>query len=469
MAVGKYQLQLGPDQFISGMASSDYATDGALGTSSSGLNPFVTPGVIRAIANGTDISTNISANILASCEDSNTVGPQNRYFIDDSTNAANYYYFNGTAVTKVKTGTASGTTYVAGKSDFISYNGFFYGSSPTVLNKWDGSTSLTEAYKTFGDGNAHHPMVLYAGKLYIGDGNTFSTLDSAGTYSTSVSFNASPKEKIVAVGVDPGTGLLMVSVQTVYDVSDSIPSLKAVYLWDGVSTSATRKILVDDLITAFFPLEGQVYIGAGQTIGVWNGSGVTFLRKLQNVAISNLDLPYKHHFCNIRNILMVIDGANVLSYGAVVSGKKGFFYTALNTASSNHLSIVMPLGSNKVGVAYATNKLISFDFSSSSAGTATLYFNNIYFPRPVFIRRVRIITTGITTTAGIGGCSIFDEKGNQYNTQIVSFKVLSAETPKYVFDFDYSDTKLQGIQPRITLDTQAFGVIRVYIYYDIGE
>lgn len=465
--IGAHQLQLGSDQFITGMSSSDFSTDGALGVSSTGLNPFVQPGVMYGLT-GTDISTNVAGNIIASTEDSNASSPLNRYMIDDANGAANYYSYNGSAITKVKTGTATGTTYVAGKSDFISFNGFFYASSPTVLNKWDGTSGagLTEAYQTFGDGTAHHPMILYNGNLYIGDGNTFSTLTSGGSYSTAISFNASPKEKIVSVGIDPGTGLLMVSVQTVYDVSDTIPSLKAVYLWDGISAKATRKILVDDLITAFYNLEGQVYVGAGQTIGVWNGSGVTFLRKLKNVSLSNADLPYKHHFTNIRNILMIVDGSQVLAYGAVISGKKAFFYTA--ASPSNHLSIVMPLGSNRIGIGYATNTVFSYDFSTSPA-VGTLYFNNIYFPRPVFIRRMRIITTGISTTAGTGGQAIFDEKGGFYQTATVNFIVPAAANPKYVFDFDYTSLKLQGLQIRIAGGSISFGVVRIIVYYDIAE
>lgn len=99
-----------------------------------------------------------------------------------------------------------------------------------------------------------------------------------------------------------------------------------------------------------------------------------------------------------------------------------------------------------------------------------MYFNNTYFPRPVYIRRIRIITTGITTTSGVGGCTIFDEKGNQYNTQVVTFKVPTGlPSPQYVFDFDYTSAKLQGVQPRINFDTQAYGIVRVYVYYDVSE
>lgn len=466
--IGNHQLQFGSEQFISGMASSDFSTDGALGTSCTGLNPFVTPGVIRPLGSSTDISTNVAGNIIASCEDSSATSPNNRYFIDDASASANYYSFNGTTITKVKTGSA---TYIAGKSDFISFAGFFYGTTASKLTQWDGTNGagLNETFQSLGDGSAHHPMIIYQGFLFVGDGNTLSTLANDNTtYATSV-LVLSSKEKIVALGIDPMTGLMMISVQTVYDVSDTIPSLKAIYLYDGISSKPTRKILVDDLITAFYNVEGTVYIGSGQTLGMWNGNGVTFLRKLMNVTLSNTDLPYKHHFTNIGKVLHVVDGQSILSYGSVIYGKKGFFYTASNPTGSGHLSIVMPLGSNKMGIAYTTNKVSSFDFSSTSSGLASMYFNNTYFPRPTFIRRIRVITTGITTTNGLGGVTFFDEKENQFNTQIVTFKVVSTFSPQYVFDFDYTNAKVQAIQPRINFDTQGFGVVRVIIYYDPAE
>lgn len=476
--VGNYQIQLGPDQHITGMASSDFTNDGSLGTSSTGLNPFVTPGVIYGIANSTDISTNVAGGIIASCEDSNAVSPNNRYFIDDASGAANYYSFNGSSVTKQVTGSA---TYIAGKSDLISFDTQFFATRASNLVKWNGTNTVNESYQSLSDSNAHHPLLVYQNFLWIGDGNTLATITAngsgTGTYTTAV-LTLPSKEKIVALGIDPGTGLMMISVQTVYDVSDTIPSLKVVYLFDGISSKPTRKIIVDDLVTAFYNLEGQVYIGAGQTIGVWNGSGVTFLRKLKNVALINTDLPYKHHFTNIRNILMIIDGDQILSYGAVVSGKKAFYYTAYNPSGSGHLSIVMPVGSNKIAVAYATSKLSSFDFSSTSAGVPSLYYNNIYFPRPTFIRRVRIVTTAVTQTSasGIGSLTLFDEKNNSYTARRVTTAGNSTigfysptATTTYEFDFDFTSLKCMGLQPRVNFDTQGFGIVRVYIYYDPAE
>lgn len=463
--IGKNQIQLGATEFISGMASTDYSMDGALGTSSSAINTFSTPGIIRSTEAGTDMSTNVSGNMIASCEDSNAASPYNRYFVDD---AGNYYYTNGASITKVKTSSDT-TGFVTGKTDFISWAGNFYASRTAYLTKWDGSGTLNETFKTFSDASAHHPMLVFESSLWVADGNTLSTLASDGTtYTTSV-LTLSPKEKIVALGIDPGTGLMLISAQTIYDVSDSIPSLKAVYLYDGFSGKPRRKILVDDMVTAFYNLEGQVYVGAGQTIGLWNGSGVTFLRKLANVSLSNTDLPYKHHFANVRNILLIVDGKNILAYGAAISGRKSFFNIAVNAINTNKLSLVTPIGSNKIVIAHATNKLYSYDLSSTAVGNGVLYFNNIFFPRPVFIRRIRVLTTGLTTTSGYGGVAFFDETGFVHQTDTYYFAVPASASPKYTFDFDYN-AKCLAIQPRITFpQDQSVGIIRIIIYYDVAE
>lgn len=472
--VGKYQIQLGADQLISGMSSSDFATDGALGVSSSGLNPFLKAGTIMALASSIDLSTNISGNVIASAEDSQTNAAYNRTWIDD---AGNYYtYTNPSTVVKTNSATTNAGSYTNSLTDMVSFalntyvstaNGdidLWNTSSLTLTNSWWVGTKSQSAMTA----NVPHPMLPYQGFLYVADKNKLNTIDGSGTIALAV-LTLNTNEVIYAMGIDPTTGLLMLSVQTTINFSDTLSSRFFVYLYDGISAKATRKIPVDDLITAFHNVEGQVYVGQGATLGVWNGNGVTFLRRLLNAGLTGQDLVYKHRISNTRNILHVVDGQSVLSYGSVVSGKKGFFYTAYNPSGNGHLSAVFPVGFNQIGVAYATNKLAKFDFLSTSAGTASLYFNNIYFPRPVYIRRIRIITSGITTTAGIGGVTFFSEKAVQFNTAVVSFVVASAFSPQYVFDFDYTSAKVQAIQPRINLDTQAFNLVRVYIYYDIAE
>lgn len=470
--IGKYQIQLGAEQLTSGMSSSDFATDGALGVSSVGLNPFVIPGTVYPMASPTDISTNVADNIIASCEDSNATAPNNRYMLGD---AANYYMYSGSSITLETTGSA---TFVAGKADLAQFNGALYASASSYLVKWTLPATINETYKTFVDGNAHHPLLNYINYLYFGDGNILCTLDTGGTVVTRLTLP--PKEKIVALGIDPATGLMLISVETVYDVSDTIPSLKAVYLYDGISAQYTRKILVDDLVTAFYNVEGFVYVGCGPTIGQWNGNGVTFLRLLKNVSLTNTDLPYKHHFSNINRVLHVIDGSQVLSYGAVTSQKRGFFYTAgTQVSSTSHLTCIFPAGNSggtgeRLGIAYKNSgpvyKVFTFDYGSIASGAGTLYFNNIYFPRPIFVHRMRIITTGIAHSGSTDmNIIITTEKGATLPISSAN-RIVSVPTgTTYVLDFDFGGGKCQAIQPSISMSNNTYGIVRVYVYYDIAE
>lgn len=491
--IGKFQLQLGAEQLISGMSSSDYATDGALGVSSTGLNPFLAPGTMYGMAAPVDLSSSVSGNIIASAEDSQlSIGSSyHRTFIDSSGN----YYTYSAPTTVVLTNTATNASnYVSGLSDMVSFNGNTYVSTADGdIDRWNtsGTPALTNSY-WHGAGNLNqalmnasgitalpHPMLVYNGVLYVaGQNNTGAVIHGINTSATvdtffpALPFQLLKNEIIYALGIDPLTGLMLISVQTVLNASDSLSSRFHVYLWDGISAQPTRKIPVDDLITAFHNVEGAVYVGQGTTLGVWNGNGVTFLRKLLYASTTSTDLIYKHRICSTGRVLHVVDGQNVLSYGSVVSGKKGFFYTAYNPSGTGHLSTIFPMGFiYQLGAAYATNKLAKFNLMDNSATSAiNLYFNNIYFPRPIFIRRMRIITTGIPYT-GLTDLTIniVTEKGT--NAPIASAnRVISVHMgTTYVQDFDFSSTECMAIQPVITISNNNYGIVRVYIYYDVAQ
>jgi hypothetical protein len=456
------------------MSSSDYATDGALGISSMGLNPFVTPGVIYSLAAPTVASTNLAGNLVASSNDSQVVLPNTRIAIDD---AGNIYSWSGSGWTKQVTGLSN--TYSFPESDiepFYSHN-YATCNGDDLLQINTSSWTVNEEFQTLQDANALHPLLVYQASLWIGDGKHLANLQSdESTFNADASWVLNGNEKIVALGIDPLTGLMMVSVENSYNPTDSIQQKGIIYLYDGISSKPSRKILVDDLITAFYNIGGQVFVGTGSgTIGAWNGNGITYLRKLAtNGTFLKADLPYKHHFSNTRNILHIVDGDDVLSYGEVIAGKKAFFYTGYNSINSNNIDIIFPAGSNKLGVAAHSSQFETFDFGSTAAGLGILYFNNIYFPRPIFIRRVRVITTNITTTGGggIGGFTFFDENSlfpTQIGFIVPSLGATSTGSPQNDFDFDYGSFKCQAVQPRLTFSGQGFGVIRIIIYYDVAE
>lgn len=491
--IGKFQIQLGAEQLMSGMSSSDFATDGALGVSSHDINPFLVPGAIAATAQPTDKSTNVSDSIIASIEDSITNGA--RLTVG---NAANYYTIDSSGnVTKQATGSDT-SNYVYGRTDIGIQNGasgniYAFVTHGTDIALWNGSTTLSESWWStvaYYTGTTHppaltanpHPLLNYNTNLWIADGSQLHNIIPGAAFTTStLCVNLSVLSlnlfsTIYALGVDPSTGLMMISYQTVKSMNGVISTQAFIGLYDGYSTGLRRIIPVDDLVTSFQNVGGTVYVGYGRRLGYFNGNGITFLRQLKNAAYNvSGALPYKPHMTSIANILMVVDGTYVLAYGDVVTGKKGFFYILSNTPAGTPTNIVslFPLGSNKLGLGYATNKFSFVDFTSTS-GTSNcqLLFNNIYFPRPIYVRRMRLITSGVLYTASTNvSIDIISELNALLPISNVNKNVTVPASPgiQYVFDFDFSQAKCQAIQPRILLEDSTSVLVRIIIYYDIAE
>lgn len=495
--IGKYQIQLGADQLTSGMSSSDYATDGALGNNSSQLNPFVTPGIIRGMSDVNDTNTNLVDNIIASSEDV-TGGLKARLVVGD---AANYYTIDTTsALTKVFTGTDT-SNYTFGRTDIENQSnnggtGAAFVSHGTDIAMWNGSTTVTEDWWTtiaYYTGTTHppalrgvpHPLLNYNTNLWVADGSQLHNIipDAAIIATSSVCVNLSVLSlelysTIYALGVDPATGLMLISYQDTSNQGDTISSQFFVGLYDGYSTGLRRKIPVDDLVTAFHNVGGIVYVTYGNKIGYFNGNGIVFLRRLMNVVDSTTTLLYKHRVAHVNNVLLIADGPTIVGYGEPVGGKpKTWFNLGTTLGSTDKATAICPLGSNKFGLfnfaTFASEfNFRTYDMSSAVGAGFAIEFNNIYFPRPVFVRRMRVITTGITHTNSGNDISIniFDETGTALPISTANRVIaIPNGTTKYTFDFDFTQAKCMAIQPLIIGTTNAWGLVRVYIYYDVAE
>lgn len=471
VGIGSQQITFDATQFIQGMASSDYTPDGGIGASSYGINPKVVPGVIYATASEVDVSANLSGALIASCEDSQVSSGANRLFVD---NAGNYYSYDGASMTKNKTGVAT-THYTFGKTDMVSFNQTTYVSLDNDIAKWSTSANtLTESWwvttksKSALDSSLPHPLITFEGYMWVADGAQLYFIDTSETI-TAAPWTLNSSERIYALGIDPDTGMMLVSVQQTVNISDTLASKFYVYMYDGYSAKPRRKIPVDDLVTAFYSLGGTVYVGFGQSVGYWTGTGIAFLRKLVNVTLSFTELPYKHHFAHIGNTLYVADGLNVLAYGEIVRGNKVFYNIYKNQTNSNKLGCIASVGNNKLSVSYATNKFSTIDLSSKSPGNATLYSPNINFPRPVMIRRIRIFTTGITQTSGSGSLDFFDETLTAHSVAGGGAFVVPTGKTYYSITQDYAGVRCQTMQFRCNINTLSYGIIRIIIYYDTIE
>lgn len=484
--IGAKQLTFDANQIIGGMASSDYAPDGGLGSSTSNVNPFITPGIIYGTAGIADHSPSVAGNMIASAPDEvgTTTTPFKRLFIDTS---RNFYTWDGSTMNLQQTGSSG--SYTRTRTDMVGYGTssvrYTYTSFAVGVAQWKtySSTSFKEDWWTdtvINGGVAQaaladlpHPMISYNFFWWIANGNTLINMDTSfNVVSPALTINYN--EIIIAIGLDPATGLMMFSTTTAFNLADTASARNFIYLFDGASPRGVRRIIpVDDLVTGFHNVGGTVYVSYGNRIGFWNGNGITYLRTLKNATYAINDLAYKPHMTHIGKVLYVTDGKQVLAYGEVVGGKKGWYYvTSDSSVSSNNLDVIADLGENNLGMCFATTKFYTVDMSSSTigSGSGTVYFNNVNMPRPIFVRRMRVITTGLYSVAGCGGIGIIDETGTVNQPTIHSFVTPAAPVQNtMVFDFDYSSLKIMTVQPFVTFDTKNYGLVRVIIYYDPAE
>jgi len=232
------------------------------------------------------------------------------------------------------------------------FDGATFTTSKEKVTKWVVDSSFDASYYTFSNQSVMHPEIVYENNLFYGDKNLLLRQTGVAAAPATI-LTLSSDQNIVALGIDPGTGKMLISTTTQLNVSDTVPTTNRVYYYDGLSNKADKVNFVDDMITAFYPNGNDVYITYGTNLGYWNGSGIMFLRRL-SITRSPDTLAYLQHLTNIESTLYVIEGTKILAHGPVVQGgNKVFYYAYNNTASLTH---ICNFGSGKLALAYATDK-----------------------------------------------------------------------------------------------------------------
>lgn len=487
--IGKYQIEFNEKNFAAGESSSLYASDGGLALGSSNYNPILTPGILYGTAAENTSNNAFHGNVIASCEDIYTV-PYNRIMVDD---AGYFYYLSGSVVTAI-TNMATPPTLNAGACDLAAFNSgnfnyfFTYAgdiakltynhSSPTFVKSWWQGTKSQSALGT--GGGQINCMTVYQNLLYIADGNKLHNVDNSENIDTSVSlFSFNTNEIITALGVDPQTGLMMIGTVSGANASDSVGSKFWISLWDGVSATVTRRIPVDDMITAFKLMGGRVYVAQGTSIGFWNGNGVTYLKKMTKVTYNFASLIYKHHIDAWGGTLFVIDGAYIRAFGSIKQGSNPVWWTPYQQAAAFPLTCLAHVGQGVLMKAYNVTSGSAFiigltDLQSVTGASGAIVFAPVNFPRPVMVRRVRVVTTGVPSPQLSGSVSIQDESGNQTQPTVSQFSATTLTGTVFRFDFDFTSTKVATML--LLMGTGAangsspgWGLVRVIVYYDVAE
>lgn len=448
-------IRIDASDFIKGMSTSTEISDGGFAPTSI-VNPIITPGVLYGPGTITDKSTNVTGRFIASCEDFAASSADDRYFVDDE---GAYYSWNGTTITKEVTD-ANTTVYIDGRTDLAPYQGNFYATVTTDVTLWNGAATLDNDWwtntksKTALSTGVPHPLLVFENILWIGDGQYLHNVNN-----TTANYNVlqlESNEVIQALGIDPGSGLMLISVSVGQNASTTQFKTNKVLIYDGYSNKPRRSVIVDERISAFYSVGGVTYVTYGKNLGYWNGSGITFLRKLSDVSYSNTSLPTRHRMTNIDNTLYVADGQYLLAFGEILKGQKVFYYLMNNNTD---MSLITHLGQGVIGYAYTTDKFYTLNTTVKTIN-AYLRSNYFSFDKIVDIKEITI-EFGDNVSNNVSPVSCTIEGLNGENNQI-TFKNITGSTTRTLKSF-YQGPPLQSFFISIAQGSGAVGIKRVLI------
>lgn len=479
MALGKKLFQWNYTDIVKGMSSSDGISDGGFSPNTDAVNIITQSGLIYQPSVPTDASTNLAGQMIASCEDPS--GNYARLYVAAVTSSqdGNFYSLSTGNVLTARGSSDTSHDYIQGKTDMIAYAGEAYITNASTLVRWSSigsSNTFDTGFASFSSALAPHPALVYNNFAYYGDGNLLLRQDGAGVSPVTI-LTLAPGVVIVALGIDPGSGLILISLIGQINLSDTINSGASVAFYDGFSAEVSRYVQVDGMITAFPSTEGAMYAAYGQNLGLWNGSGITFLRKM-NVDFDNTQLMYKHHFTSIDSTLYVIEKYKVIAYGPVRQKGPNVFYSALaNTPSGTptNLTNIANIGQNQVSISYFTSKFAIWATQDivNNPGTMTLYTNSYDFDDEVWIRRIRVIfATSVGTNVTPGTLVIFNENG-----QIAvggngsgGYSLVNSSGASVAYkDLLNVNQRVKMAQIRLGLDTGNFGIRRIIVYGELAN
>lgn len=481
--IGKYAIEIGAKEFLDGMTSSPETDDGGFSPETSAVNitsSQTTLGVLYAPTDVVDKSTNLNGNIIAAVSDPDSGVGVNKYIL---TSTGRFISADSSSVLTVRRTSAGSKTYSFPNSDIAVYKNALYATSSNDVTKSTGANLASTFDESWWDTtislNAlttgiRHPLLVYEDYLWIGNGNQLHRTD--GTTGTEGFLTLNAGLVIIALGVDPGTGKMLIAASEGANGSDTLPRQCKIYVWDGFSAKPSRAVIVDDMVTEIYPLGGVVYMFYGQNVGYWNGSGITFLRKLKSVSLSGTSLVYKHRVTNIGKTLMIADGVNVLCFEETLPGQKRWYVNIQQNASfNNYLDAIFNMGSNVLGIGYDTNgstpAFCVFDRSARSAGSINFYSKKYKFPRPVYVREIHIeYLDQVAASATTGTIVLRDQSFTSIATPSLTNDSSSAtyEITRTVT----SNKKIRTLQVNYSnsgFTSTVAGIRRIVVNYDVVE
>lgn len=477
MAFGKLLFQISSQDLVKGMSSSDTLSDGGFSPLTDQVQLTASPGAAYQASFPTDASTGLLGEMIASCE-SPSLSYARLYVSTDINQAGQFYSFNGSLTARGALDTSH--SYITGRTDMISFDGEVYGTNATTLVRWSSvgsSDTFDFAFYAFTNGGAPHfaphPAIVYNGFAYYGDGNLLLRQSTAGA-APSVILTLASNQNIVALAIDPGSGQLLLSVVGIANVSDTAATSAYVSFYDGTSAQVSRTVQVDDMVTAFPVTEGALFAAYGQSLGQWNGSGISFLRRF-DIDFDNNQLMYKHHFTSVGATLYLIQRNNIIAYGEVRQKGDKIFYPALQNRPSGfavNLTNIAYLGQNQISISYATAKFAVWNTAiiTGTPNPMSFYTNSYDFDDEVWVRRIRVIwadPVGINVQPG--SLELLNENGVIFTGGNGSgaYSLINDSGALSAFkDILNIDIKVKMLQVLLNIGNQNPGIRRILVYGD---
>lgn len=478
--IGSKQFEISYADLTKSMSSSGYVSDGGYSNETIAINPLPQPGGFYGAPTILDRSSNlINGNVIMSSGDATYLGATK--FLGTDTG---YFYSVNSAFLPTARQSAVAGTYVSGYSDMVQFGVgstmYTYVTTTTDIVRMTGDTlsgldatwwTVTMGKTALGTNpiggatgvTTAHPMLVYEDSLWIADFNKIHKFDGT---TASYGFLVLPIDQtIVALGIDPSTGKMLISTTQGANAADSVPKQCKILIWDGFSSRPIRSVIVDDMVTAIYPVGGTVFMPFGLNLGYWNGSGVSFLRKLKNATYDANLLVYKQRITSIGKTLYVMDGIQVLAFGEIMAGEKRFYYANKATAATAaYFTAILNLGSNELGLCYASNSgekvLASFGtfYTTLTNNIAYFYSNKYDFLRAIQVKEVIVEYIDSIAAAGSGGAlALLDPTGSYVTSssltndssaavfQISSFPVQNP-TPSTYIQLRYENVSNKGIK-----------------------
>ena len=468
--INKKEIELDAKDFIRGASASKHTQEGGFSPETYGINPLAVPGVLHcppAVVDA-DSDSRITTNkgIIASSSDDDVFAGYDKKMV---TNDGKFYRYNGTKIPEAALRTDATNTYAQGFTDMISFDGEIYVTTKEKLVRWDETGAIFNAsFASFTNITYPHPTIVYLNNAFYGDGKLLLKQTAAGGAPATI-LTLAADQIIIALGIDPGTGYILISTTNSLNISNTFPAIHKILYYDGSSSQPIKMVTVDDMVLSFHPVGGTVFVGYGKNLGYLNGSGVSLLRKLDNVTFDNAQLPYKQKITNIGANLFVQDGNKILCYGEIVPGRKTFFYWARYlVANEGNITALFNAGQNKLGICFDKDVFYTQDISSvATFQGGDIYFNRYNFPRPVFIRSIWIEWANSVANSATPA-SVFYESEKEALTQIPSIQNTTGAAT-FFSETKNLDKKVRRFQLNITPANSNYGIRRVIIGYDISD